>query len=156
MQLTETQIEQANALIAKYKFCSLETQKRLQEAGFFEKVETAHKLYLQKSKGFVDSETHKGMQELGGNHVVIHENRYDKTLLTLPMPQFEEVWEALPNRILIGSYENLKCVLEKKVYYAEIGDGTVDAFNVGLQFENINICESACLLWLKLKVNNLI
>lgn len=38
MNLTKTQIEQVNDIIEKYGFCSLETQKKLQEAGFFEEV----------------------------------------------------------------------------------------------------------------------
>ena len=42
MTLNEIQTKQAEKLIEKYKFCSLETQKELENAEFFDKTEVQH------------------------------------------------------------------------------------------------------------------
>lgn len=143
MQLTETQITQANALIAKYKFCSLETQKRLQEAGFFENVGcnmciTAHRYNKEMP---CDVETIESALP------------YGETIEFLPMPQFHEVWEALPEKI--HWYENVyypSLDTEKGIVRYQYAGRT----KVSEEIKDRNICEAACLLWLKLKENNLL
>lgn len=135
MTLTETQITQANALIKKYKFCSLETQKRLQDAGFFEMVECNF-----------------GLEELilpNGKNIGFTTSDYMKFLGKkdfLPFPQFHEVWEALPEKV----YSANKRMTDLIIYYKDVGIITETPIL------NRNITESACLLWLKLKENNLL
>lgn len=135
MQLTEKQIQQANKLIKKYKFCNLETQKELQENGFFEAVKCNFCIadigeddsFL--TVGFVDS---------------IQSFMKKKTAL-LTMPQFHEVWAILiKDRELTGiAWEitlNNICVAHE---------------NIAVHYYD-NICEAACKLWLKLKKENLL
>lgn len=142
MQLTETQIEQANILIKKYGFCSLETERRLQEAGFFDKVEcnmciTAHRYNKEIP---CDVETIESALP------------YGETIYLLQFPQFHEVWEALP----ADSNKNQITLIKTKIYYLDKSKnkGKYDWFEQDII--NGNICEAACLLWLKLKENNLL
>jgi len=126
MQLTETQIQQANKLIKKYKFCTLETQKELQENGFYSHCVVNHFLI------FIDKCDSKDNKD---ECLCVLPDSKDAEFYTekgfsyLPMPQFCEVWAALPELV---------------------------TNNYFLFSKKINMCEAACKLWLKLKKENLL
>jgi len=143
MQLTENQITQANALIKKYKFCSFETQKRLQGAGFFEKVKVNWCLRKNTIMQIIDSE---GLVTTGINA--------DYLIL---MPQFHEVWEALPEKIKSLTYKKNSLPYSKlELTPASIHYVNANGWSPLIWIEDKNITEAACLLWLKLKEQNLL
>lgn len=153
MQLTETQITQANKLIKKYKFCSFETQRRLQENGFFEKVECNFNLHMGFDYAHNPPKFFMQVNEF--------EKEYDAdVLLSFKMPQFHEVWEALPPSIIRKDIILHKELGVYAIYYANTENDNPDAGDGSTAFigETVydNICESACLLWLKLKEKNLL
>lgn len=143
MQLTETQIEQANVLIKKYKFCTLETQKKLQEACFFEKVECNMCITV-----------HRYNKEIPCDVEAIESALpYGETIGFLPFPQFEEVWEVLPDTVnpKKSMLTNAKKGLNTHSIHYRANDGFLYPYIFLLE---INITEAACLLWLELKEKN--
>lgn len=136
--LTTRQIEQAEALIEKYGFCTLETQKELAKAGFFEKVKCNLSLCVDSNDETI---------EVWGNS---KETFVISRFTLIPMPQFHEVWEALPEKI--HWYENVyypSLDTEKGIVRYQYAGRT----KVSEEIKDRNICEAACLLWLKLKEN---
>lgn len=139
MTLTTKQIEQAQDLIEKYGFCTLETQKELREAGFFEKVKCNLSLCVDSNNETI---------EIWGN---AKESIVLSRFTLIPMPQMGEVWAALPERIklplLDKFYTYPKRLTHLRVEYkdADILMGITD-----------NITEAMCRLWLKLHKENLL
>jgi len=91
MQLTKAQIAQANKLIKKYKFCTLETQKELQENGFFEAVNCALSIMIDEKQRPENQLSIWVADRPKGTFI------QDKTFI--PMPQFHEVWAVLPELV---------------------------------------------------------
>lgn len=137
MQLTETQIKQANDLIKRYGFPSLETQKQLQENGFFEAVNCPF-----------------GISEYGVNQmeIVIESDFSPFSEDVLRMPQFHGVWAVLPDEILSS---NKEIFYHKRLTVYGISYGT-DTYNHFFSLTETTIIEAACLLWLELKKENLL
>lgn len=140
--MTEKQKEQAKILIEKHKFCSLETQKKLQEAGFFEVCKPVFSIMV--SKSHFMSEVQLCLTETP-NVLDIFD--------VLPMPQFHEVWEMLPPYIRTHKNGDLE---SKKL--CEVSISYKLGITVSMKFggHKINICEAACKMWLKLKEQNLV
>lgn len=156
INLTETQTKQAQDLIEKYGFCTLETQKELAKAGFFEKTEVQHLI--------VDVDFDKqivvGLSEDIGFYS-------EKCMDYLPMPQFHEVWKALPNVMIRESiYEYFLDLSNNKISYREpynnkvLVDYAPELDEEYIMYETSvldkNITEAACLLWLKLHKERLL
>lgn len=150
--MTEQQKQQAEILIAKYGFCSLETQQELEKAGFFEICKPSHVL-VEDSSGKMVSFLAEDVEFL-----MLKEMEY------IPMPQFHEVWGLLPTKIDMSKYyvpspvnkHNAELFLQKqRMGYCELGN---DISIIDVMFNNkiVSICESACWLWLQLKKDNLI
>lgn len=141
--LTTKQIEQAQDLIEKYGFCTLETQKELAEAGFFEKVKVNFSIRI--------------LNSLSMNQVELCLTTTPDSLgifNILPMPQMHEVWKILPKEIEIGGdvhylhlYLNIAGYLDNANDYA---DGLI--FDTNIMSET----EAMCRLWLKLHKENLL
>jgi len=145
MQLTKTQITQANELIKKYKFCTLETQRKLKDAGFFQNVEVLSYIAIAKTSGIPVSVLY--IEDVGW----AQENEH---YAFIPFPQFEEVWNVLPDYII---FNYGKAINANQICYYNISNRSVCIMIHSYdQKENPSTCEAACQMWLKLKENNLL
>ena len=145
MKLNEKQIIEANDLIKQYKFPTLQTQKELQELGFFNLIKPNMCLLVHKE---LKTEI---LQGTGGKSVSActmelseSKRQYNHVI---PMVQFEDIWKLIPNEIHIALNLHIKVMAGNKIFYGRAGDGNVE-------FEEIvshNFCESACKLWIRLK-----
>lgn len=142
MTLTETQTKQAQDLIEKYGFCSLETQKELAEAGFFEKVKCNLSLCVDSNNETI---------EVWGN---AKETFVISRFTLIPMPQMGEVWKALPKEIEIdGDIHYLHLYLNIAGYLDNAND-----YADGLIFDTntMSETEAMCRLWLLLHKEGLL
>jgi len=141
MNLTKTQIEQANALIEKYKFCSLETQKELQEAGFFNTTQANFSLCFDKNNETV---------ELWGNSTeMVVLGRF----ALIPMPQMGEVWEVLPDCIEVNGVGFNKAIIGYSCHYYNEEKRISKYYTFG---SKETFADTSCQLWLKLYKENLL
>lgn len=144
MQLTKKQIAQANVLIEKYGFPTLETQKELQENGFFEAVDVQHLIVD------VEPEIVIGLSEDIGFYS-------EKCMPHILMPQFHEVWNVLPNEIKKNGttyyleLSNIIAYSNTEAGFLSSNENKIMLYNVGKR-----ITEAVCRLWLKLKKEGLI
>lgn len=163
MTLTTKQIEQAQDLIEKYGFCTLETQKELREAGFFEKVMCNLRIFIPSN----DTDCRVVL----ANDLYLYGDYEDKVLnyslnkkAILPMPQMGEVWRTLPKVIKLPTAWSVQALSldESGVYYHRNGFKD-DKFQEPLtdiddSFSEIEVSETEamCRLWLKLHKENLL
>lgn len=138
--LTEKQTKQAQDLIEKYGFCTLETQKELAKAGFFEKVKCNLSLCVDSNNETI---------EIWGN---AKESIVLSRFTLIPMPQMGEVWKRLPMELFIGKELYIKVMDGLKILYGRATDGNPE---YSYMFE-INITEAMCQLWLKLHKEGLL
>jgi len=158
--LTTKQIEQAQDLIEKYGFCTLETQKELREAGFFEKVMCNLRIFIPSN----DTDCRVVL----ANDLYLYGNYEDKVLnysqnkkAILPMPQMGEVWRALKPEIINCGVSLYKSLSVHDVYYEasleDIEEMQSESITfIGESIENDNETEAMCQLWLKLHKENLL
>lgn len=147
MTLTEKQTKQAQDLIKQYGFCTLETQKELAKAGFFEKQVVMHYIvFLDNVPETLPQSTFVATQ---GDIDFYAENDYHFIF----MPQMGEVWKQLPP-VLYSDYSlcHIKysaggngISYSKNGYVWNNGDSSNN-----LKISNENSCEAACLMWLRL------
>lgn len=147
--LTTKQIEQAQDLIEKYGFCTLETQKELAEAGFFEKVKCNLSLCVDSNNETI---------EIWGN---AKESIVLSRFTLIPMPQMGEVWRALKPEIINCGVSLYKSLNVHDVYYEasleDIEEMQSESITfIGESIENDNETEAMCQLWLKLHKENLL
>jgi len=146
--LTQKQIEQAQDLIKQYGFCSLETQGKLQEAGFFEKQVVLH--YIVFPNDTPEIREPFTFVVVQGDIDFYAENGYH----FIPMPIFNEIWKQLKPEIVRKGDRLHKCLGAYTVYYES---STEDTYNedgessfIGESIENNNETEAAARLWLLL------
>lgn len=140
MELTDNQINKANVLIQKYGFCTLETQEKLYNAGFFDTVKPAFAIRIVKSTYTqVELCLYETGDLLGISHI-------------LPMPQLHEIWAAIPETVRLNDYWCHKQIKRNDTVIVNSSDFQDNEY----LFFNSNLCEAACLLYLKLHENKLL
>lgn len=146
MELTTNQIKQANALIQKYGFCTLETQEKLCKAGFFKVVKPVFSIRILKSN---DTQVELCLSETEDILGIFHK---------LPMPQLHDVWAALPDHIMIDNI--FYCAKEYTmdmigVWKMKYRDTKTNLTKIQIPL-SISHVETASLFWLKLNQSGLL
>lgn len=147
--------EDAALFIKDFGFCTLGTHFQLQKNGFFDKVKP--KLCLQLQKRYTGEKLNVGLLESyinEHNNKTVNELHADEmeNYKVLAMPQFNDIWAALPNTLQTGLIIGMKVMQEDKIMYEGVfGYITDNGKDLFVSISENNITEAACLLWLKLK-----
>lgn len=132
--MTKEQKKRMEEMIIQYKFPSFDTQQKLDKAGYFEQKTNFGIRIVRITSGHV---------QLYLGHVEDVLDIYENYLF----PQAQEAIDRLPTVIFteLALCQKLELNISlKSVWY---GCGNVRFYEV----ESKNICEAACLMWLKLK-----